>query len=76
MKDIAAGFISAAVRKSLALSVACQADTADPALPVRWCRPLGGGAEGASGGSLQCMQIEPLALPLPARAGGLHSPHT
>ena len=28
-----------------------QAATADPALPVRWWRPLGGGAKGASGGS-------------------------
>src|SRR5438067_2505579 len=26
-----------------------QADTADPALPVRWCRPLEGAAEGRRG---------------------------
>src|SRR5438552_8640749 len=36
-----------------------QADTAEPALPGRWCRPLGGGAEGASGGTM-------IALDFPA----------
>jgi hypothetical protein len=28
------------------------------------------------GGVNQCMEMLPAALPLPARAGGLHMPHT